>query len=139
MPLSRNKLYAVLFIACFAGYVWLYVNAFTPYFAQNDQSAVCFIKHVTNIPCPSCGSTRSVLFILQGHFLQALAINPLGFLLIILLLLIPCWMLYDFFKQKNTLLEFFQKAEIRLKQKRIAIPAIILLLANWFWNIYKGL
>jgi len=47
--------------------------------------------------------------------------------------------MYDYVKQERSLLHFYQKTEAKLVQKQIAIPATLLILANWFWNIYKGL
>jgi hypothetical protein len=46
---------------------------------------------------------------------------------------------YDWVSQKETLLQAYCKVEMSLQRKRIAIPAILLVLGNWIWNIYKGL
>ena len=54
--------------------------------------SLCLFRNVTGLPCPFCGSTRSVGHILQGEFSAALYSNPLGYLglaFIILLLLSP--------------------------------------------------
>ena len=32
-----------------------------------------------------------------------------------------------------------KKIEETLSKKRVAIPAIMVILLNWIWNIYKGL
>ncbi len=139
MHLSRNRLYGILTIACLAGYVWIYLN-FSSYSIGNyDNINVCLIKHFTNVPCPSCGSTRSVLSILKGDFLQGFYLNPFGYLLLLILTIVPLWISYDYIKQKNTFFQFYTRAETFLQQKKTAIPAILLVLVNWFWNIYKGL
>ena len=41
--------------------------------------SVCLFRNVTGLPCPFCGSTRSVGHILQGEFSDALYSNPLGY------------------------------------------------------------
>jgi hypothetical protein len=42
--------------------------------------SLCLFRNVTGLPCPFCGSTRSVGHILQGEFSAALHSNPLGYL-----------------------------------------------------------
>src|SRR4030067_1301132 len=37
----------------------------------------CVFKGLTGIPCPTCGSTRSVVSLSQGHVLGSFAENPL--------------------------------------------------------------
>lgn len=39
----------------------------------------CLFHSVTGVPCPSCGATRSVLALLDGHLGDAIAYNPLVF------------------------------------------------------------
>lgn len=54
--------------------------------------ALCPLRFVTGVPCPFCGTTRSVGNLIQGDFQAALAFNPLGYLLAALalaLFLIP--------------------------------------------------
>jgi hypothetical protein len=74
MSLTRNKLYLLIYIACFAGYVWIYLGL-TNDFIQSKSVQVCPIKYITNIPCPSCGSTRSVILLTQGNFIEAFRIK----------------------------------------------------------------
>jgi hypothetical protein len=138
MTLDRNKLYLILFIACLAGYIWLYFSI-TKNITENNSAEVCLIKHVTNIPCPSCGSTRSVISLTKGDFIGALNINPIGYLVAIIMLIAPMWILVDTVKNAKTLFDFYQKIESYLKQPKIAIPLILLVIINWIWNITKGL
>ena len=54
--------------------------------------SLCMFRNVTGLPCPFCGSTRSVGHILLGDFSAALYSNPLGYFglaFVILLLLSP--------------------------------------------------
>ncbi len=124
--------------ACLVGYVWIFIN-YIQHTTNIDGITVCVIKNTTSLPCPACGSTRSLLSIVKGDFFNAIAINPLGLVLAVVLLILPFWLLYDVSKKKETLLLFYIKAEKKLKKKQLAIPLILLIIVNWVWNIYKGL
>jgi hypothetical protein len=138
MILSRNKLYSLLFVVCLAGYIWIYFSI-TSINAVTKSAEVCLIKHVTNIPCPSCGSTRSVMSLIKGDFIGALSLNPIGYLIAFIMLVTPIWMLTDIIMRRNTLLNLYQRTETYLRKPIIAIPLILLLIINWIWNINKGL
>ena len=94
---------------------------------------------MTHIPCPSCGATRSVLYLTKGEIAEALYLNPIGVILVTIMIVVPIWLLYDVIFHKNTLFQFYRKIELTLNRRIIAIPAILLVLMNWIWNIYKGL
>ena len=47
---------------------------------------LCPSAYFAAIPCPTCGTTRSVWHIFHGHFRQAWAFNPLGFLVVVILI-----------------------------------------------------
>jgi hypothetical protein len=138
MALSRNKLYSIMIIACIAGYIWLYFGLSHEY-SVGKPIEVCLVKHFTNIPCPSCGSTRSILSLTKGNFIEAFSINPLGFLIAIIMFLSPLWIIADIAAKKNTLFNFYKKTETYLKRPQFAIPLILLVIINWIWNITKGL
>lgn len=138
MPLSRSNLYRILFIACMAGYIWLYIGL-SIYQSEIKTVAVCPIKHLTNIPCPSCGSTRAVILLTKGEFVNALLLNPFGYVVAVIMVLIPFWILADLVTKKETLYECYQKAETYLRKPGVAIPLIVFVIVNWIWNITKGL
>ena len=133
--MKRNKLYKLLFIACIAGYAWLFLNSNQFKIKSFD---VCFIKHTTNIPCPSCGSTRSVMLLSHGEFKEALLINPLGYVLAFILIAFPLWIIIDILNRKKTLFDCYKFFESKLKMPQYAIPLAMLLCFNWIWNIIKG-
>jgi hypothetical protein len=138
MLMGRKKLYGILFFSCIAGYIWLYLNInLSP--DVNNIGGVCFIKHVTGIPCPSCGSTRSVLSLIHGNIAEALYWNPIGLILILILIITPFWILFDIILSKESLLKAYIKAEQKIKNYKIAIPLIALVIINWIWNIKKDL
>jgi hypothetical protein len=138
MALSRNKLYSIMIIACIAGYIWLYVGLSSEQ-SMSKPIEVCLVKHFTNIPCPSCGSTRSILSLTKGNFIQAFNINPLGFLIAIIMFLLPLWIISDITAKRNTLFNFYQNAETYLRRPQLAIPLVLIVIINWIWNITKGL
>jgi hypothetical protein len=136
--MNRSKLYLFLSIACIAGYAWI-AYLLSKASSLSEQPRVCLFKHFTGIPCPSCGSTRSILCLAHGDFLGAMMWNPFGFILSIILITFPLWILFDIILKKESLLKFYRNAEKILKNKLVAVPAILLVLINWIWNIYKGL
>lgn len=136
--MGRNKLYALLSTACITGYIWLIVTYYR-HASLASEPGVCLFKRATGIPCPSCGSTRSVLAILNGHFNEALLINPFGILILLILIVGPAWMIFDFLSRNDSFYRFYNQTEIILRRKWIAIPLILLVLLNWIWNISKGL
>jgi hypothetical protein len=138
MTHNRNQLYAILLIACASGYSWLFYNL-TDNTNENSSVTVCLFKKLTSIPCPSCGTTRSVVLLSKGNFSEALFLNPLGYLAAFLLLIIPFWISIDIVRNRISLLVFYQKTETYLKKTTFAIPLLVLVVINWIWNIIKGL
>lgn len=136
--MARNKLYLLLLSACMAGYIWLIYN-YNRVVSEGMEPGVCLIKRVTGIPCPSCGTTRSVLSILHGDFYGALLWNPFGIIIVSVLLIGPLWVFFDILLRRDSFYQFYVRAEIFLRRKWIAIPAILLVLLNWIWNLIKGL
>ncbi|WP_215225461.1 DUF2752 domain-containing protein [Echinicola shivajiensis] len=139
MNSGSKKLYALLITAFGAGYIWvIYQLGFVSH-QQEEGFTVCLIKNTTNIPCPSCGSTRSVLSILHFDFPMAFYYNPLGFLIVPAMLILPFWILLDIIFQKESFWKVYQKLEQKIVKPSLAIPLILLVLINWAWNIYKGI
>lgn len=138
MILSRDKLYSILFIACIAGYTWLYFVLANEK-SESKQTQVCLIKQFTNIPCPSCGSSRSIVLLTKGNFIQALNMNPMGVIIAFIMVFSPIWIIADVITRKKTFFDFYLKVESYLKKPRYAIPLILLVIINWIWNIAKGL
>ena len=136
MSSSKDRIYFLLSGLIVTGYTWIIVNSII---GQGTKQVVCPIKLATGIPCPSCGSTRSVLKIFEGDIISALQTNPLGFVIFTVLLVGPFWLLYDFILKKDTLWIFYNKVETILKDKKVAVLLILLVLINWIWNISKEL
>ena len=136
MSSSKDRIYFLLSGLIVVGYTWIIVNSI---FLQGAKQIVCPIKMSTGIPCPSCGSTRSVLLLIEGDLLSALHSNPFGLLIFTVLLIGPFCILYDYFLKKDTLWICYNKVERILKNKKIALPLILLVIINWIRNIIKEL
>jgi hypothetical protein len=136
--LGKKKLYYILFFACVAGYAWI-ILLHVIKFSTTGGPEVCLFKYLTNIPCPSCGSSRSVLALFNGDLRDALWWNPFGLLIFLILILSPFWIIFDLLTGQSTLYQIYTRTEQLLKRKIVFIPAILLVLANWIWNIKKGL
>ncbi len=137
--MNKNKLYRLLTALLAAGYTWLFFNYFTTNSVNSLKGSFCLFKHVTNVPCPSCGSTRSVLFLLNGDFISSLNLNPLGVIVLLIMIITPLWIISDYLFKKESLFLFYKKIEKTFSKKMVAIPAVMVILLNWIWNIYKGL
>ena len=48
----------------------------------------CFWKENFNLTCPSCGSTRCIISLFSGDFIQSFTYNPFLFILIVYLFLL---------------------------------------------------
>ncbi len=136
--MGRNQLYMLLAFFSVAGFAWLgYSFAFTTFSTTNDFSP-CLFKSTTGLACPACGSTRSLMTLLQGNWREAFFWNPLGFLLFAFLLTVPVWILRDVFVKSDSLFNAYSRTEKMLQKRAIAIPLIGLVMANWIWNIVKN-
>lgn len=138
MTQKRNQLYLLVLLACLAGYIWLYFCV-TKNLTENKSVEVCIIKHATSIPCPSCGSSRSIISLTKGDFIGALSLNPIGYIVALIMLIAPVWIIADVIMRRNTLFNFYRKTETYLKKPKYAIPLTLLVIINWIWNILKEL
>jgi hypothetical protein len=135
---QKKWLYTLVIVSCLAGSLWVAWNVthYTPIDAASGTD-VCLFRRVTGIPCPSCGSTRSILHISRLEFREALYANPIGFLLAVCIILFPLWILYDLAKKKNSFYHFYGSMEMVIRKRWVAALLIFLVAANWMWNIYK--
>lgn len=140
--MSRNKLYLLVISICSAGYIWIaYHLSKTESFVATNESdlSFCLMRDITGVPCPSCGITRSVTTLAQGQLAEALWWNPLGLLMFASMITFPAWIFYDVIRRKDTFYKFFIRVENIFRNRPVAIIAIILVLINWVWNLFKFL
>lgn len=134
-----KRKYFLILLACLAGWTWLF---FTYHFVgvhPQKMPALCFVKQVAGIPCPSCGSTRAALYFLQGDLSASLNMNPLGTLALPFLICTTLLFVRDWLFSKQSLLRMYENLIRMLVKKHILIPSVLLICANWVWNILKGM
>jgi hypothetical protein len=134
--MTRNKLYTILLIACFGGFIYL---IYSFYYAQKQSFSFCIIKNVTTFPCPSCGTTRAVLMLTKGEILQSILLNPFGMIVAVIMTVVPVWVVTDIVRKKDTFFRWYKKTEATITKPWLSITLIVLVLLNWIWNIYKHL
>lgn len=94
----------------------------------------CLFKLSTGISCPGCGMGRGLKFFFHLDFYNSLMINPMSTLLGIAMVVGFFWLIYDMVKKSATLHEFvFKKRPVW-----IYVILVVLVVANWVWNIKKG-
>lgn len=135
--LTRKKLYIILALGLVAGYALLIYEIMVA--GRSSLPNLCLFRQVTGIACPSCGSTRSVIALAHGHFIQAILLNPAGLLIAGIMLAAPFWISFDLVTGRQSLLDFYIRTEAVLKKPFIAAMLICLVIVNWIWNIQKGI
>jgi hypothetical protein len=100
---------------------------------------ICVLKNTVGLPCPSCGTTRSILHLVHGDLSSAVLLNPLGIIAFIVMIVSPFWLLYDYYNSKRTLWTIYLQLLSFFQNKKFSIVVIILVLLNWIWNIQKGI
>lgn len=137
--MGRSRLYGLVIVACLTGWGWLGYYALSANAHETTEPDVCLIKSATGVPCPSCGTTRSVLAGIKGDWQAAFHWNPLGLILLPAMVIIPIWIIVDVVTGRAGFLKSYRNLESFLHRKWVYIPAIALMLANWIWNICKNL
>lgn len=69
----------------------------------------CFFKYLTNIPCPGCGLTRSILSILNLDLISAIKYNILGIPLFITIILLNIYLIKDIIYSKKSTITLINK------------------------------
>lgn len=98
-------------------------------------TTVCPFKLITGIPCPGCGGLRAAQALMQGDILHALWLNPLSVLLIVWAAVSAVWLAVDILRDSNSYVNLYH----RHTPKVLLIIIVAVLVANWIFNIVKGL
>ncbi|MDP4282589.1 MAG: DUF2752 domain-containing protein [Bacteroidota bacterium] len=132
--MTRGKLYSLVLSMALVG------GAFCWGFSLHCPfHGLCVFHAVTGIPCPACGTMRSINAIFHADIAGSMHYNPLGWIVLPAMILFPLWIIADYILKKNYFLAFYLWVENFLRKKQIYIPAILLILANWIWGISKGI
>jgi len=137
--MNKRNLYFLTLSLSLVGYGWLSWN-FVENTAMNETPTLCLVKHVTGIPCPSCGTTTAMIELVHGNLFSSLLINPFGLLMTIVLIIVPVWIIVDLLRKQESFFRFYRWFETLLNQHRwVSVPAVLVVIMNWIWNISKGL
>jgi hypothetical protein len=86
--------------------------------------------------CPSCGLTSAWIQLLSGKVVLSVYTHPWVILVVIGLIVIPIWMLIDWFLKKQTLFHVYQTALQRVHSKKVYLPLMLLVLLTWIKNLF---
>lgn len=99
----------------------------------------CLFKFISGYPCPACGTRRAIFTILQGHIYTSVLINPYGLLFVTISIVYLIGVSFDFISGNRRFYYQLKKSEQLLANKYTLLLIISLMIANWIWNIQKGL
>jgi hypothetical protein len=138
MMIDQKKFYYFTTSFLIIGFGWVAWNLF--YFQQSSPGLeICVLKNVAGLPCPSCGTTRSILHLLHGDLSTALFMNPFGIIAFIGMVVFPFWIIYDYWNAKGSLWTCYLQFIKFFSNKKFSFVVIVLVLLNWIWNIQKGI
>lgn len=137
--LSKKQLYSIILILSFIAIAWISVHLISWNSERKMSFEVCYFKKATGFSCPSCGSTRAAVSIFKGDFKQALFWNPLGYLLVLIVVVLPPWILVDIVLKKSSFYVYFQKSIQKIKKPKVFSVLICFLIINWIWNLIKNI
>jgi len=137
--MKRLHLHLFVLAFCLAGYGWLaWVTVADP--AAGSTPTLCVFRNATGIPCPACGATRSLELLWRGDLAGAAALNPVGILLGLALISFPFWILADTVRRRDSFHRFYRAVDRAFSANRaLAVAGAVLVVANWWWNVLKGL
>jgi len=95
--------------------------------------AYCPLRDTTGIPCLTCGGTHSIVSLMHGRLLEALAANPMVALGVIGFGLWSLWALITTFKP-----DFRRSFEFSRHEKRTArILTALFIFGTWAWEFWQ--
>lgn len=140
--MTRNALHLLVLTLSVAGYGWIAWNVSGQ---RGDgpggdaRPTPCLLRQAAGVPCPSCGTTRSIEALAAGDPGGAAAANPFGLLLALALLAFPPWIAHDIIRSRDGFHRFYLAFERSFRERRWVAPAGIAAVAlNWGWNVLKG-
>jgi len=92
----------------------------------------CGLRKLTGYPCLACGMTRSFDWFMQGRILDALLINPLGFLLAVLSVVGVLYLVLRPLRLPRLEVELSDRASFWVR-----IVAVVLIFANWGYLVTR--
>lgn len=134
--MTRNKLYVLLGVACFIGFVYLF---FSICYLQKAEITLCWFKNITGYNCPSCGTTRAVAALFEADVLKAIKLNPLGLVVSFIMVIAPFWITIDLIRRQDSLFQKYKQTEVFLRKPLVASLLVLMITLLWYWNLTKNL
>ncbi len=128
--MTRKNLYFLALFLGLAGQLWI-AYSYIKLEKQEEAFNTCIFNRLTGLPCPSCGTIHSIVSIVHGNFRQALADNPLGFIGILIVLIIPYWILADLAFGKESFYKFFLLTDRLLKRQWVLASVLSVISLLW--------
>ena len=103
---------------------------------QNPKGhlTICIFHNITGYPCPGCGTVRGLKYFFHLDFYNALMMNPLAVIIGVYMVVCLVWTSIDLARGSDS---FDRKTKFKPNWIFIVV-AIVLMAANWWWNIQKG-
>lgn len=139
MTESKTSFYRLILVLSAIAFLWVSYNFISISRSGESSPDFCLLKSTMDVPCPFCGTTRSVMYGLQGEWHDALQLNPLGIVVIIFAICGPLWIFIDYLRKDDSLYRISKKIVERVGVKWIVVIVLLLLLLLWFRNIQMGL
>ena len=104
----------------------------------------CPFRSFTGIPCPSCGTTRALQYLIQGQFLKAIYTNPLGIIAIFAMFIYAIIWGIDTCCSTNIRERYIYHPLLGWCAKKPIHKTILILITfvltalNMYWNYKKG-
>ncbi len=134
--MTRNKLYTIVAVVWVLSSLWIVYSLF---FSSGAFFLKCPFKAITTIPCPACGTTTGLMSLLKGEFTVAFLSNPLSYLALLIMIILPFWIIIDLVTRGDSLFLFYQWMEVLLRKRYFYVPAIIVIITIWAHNIIASL
>lgn len=100
-------------------------------FSLLGQIQPCMVKLLLGIPCPGCGGTHAVEYLLRGQIKQSILAHPLVMYAVLVYLYFMIQYMWKTFVQKRP----FYLYQMPLRKTLIA-GAIVLLLVQWVAKLF---
>ena len=92
---------------------------------NDDPGALCPLRRLTGVPCPFCGSTTVFMEAGAGHWLAALAANPVTVVAALIFLAAPLLALDPI------------ATVVRLPARALWVGGAVLLAGSWLWELHR--
>ena len=129
--IHQRKFYWLMSGGITISWLWVLYNL---QYKQSNGFSPCLFSNAVGLPCPSCGTTRGIVAILQGDLYAVSQFNALSYVAVIALVVFPIWLIADLVRNRPTIHNAYVALE-HFGKRRPAFWFIILTLiaANWIW------